>query len=205
MLRFLALAALLFFSYLMFEISWQYRAFEDDVAFLRIKREAVQHAYYLPAFFIHAWLALLALPAGLTQFSNRLRIKFPRLHRSMGWTYTGAVCIAAASGLLLAIHANGGWSSQLAFTLLGLGWLLTTGLAIQTARQKKWSAHRNWMIRSYALTLSAIMLRAWKYLIVAIWAPLPMDTYRLVAWLAWIPNILVAEIIIWRMSQREHF
>ncbi|MEL6140186.1 MAG: DUF2306 domain-containing protein [Bacteroidota bacterium] len=196
-LSFLAYGALLFFGYLMWQISWQYRGLVDDVAFLRIKRDAVQYSYYLPAFFVHAWSSLLSLPAGFTQFSSFLRRRYPHIHRWMGWTYAGAVLLfAAVSGLVLAWHANGGFWSQLAFLILGISWWGTTFLAVLAARKKNWRSHRNWMIRSYAFTLSAITLRIWKYLIVAIFAPPPMDTYRLVAWLAWVPNILIAEWII---------
>ena len=49
------------------------------------------------------------------------------------------------------------------------------------------------MIRSYALTLSAISLRLFKWIIVFIWAPPPMDTYRIVAWLGWVFNLVLVE------------
>jgi hypothetical protein len=57
------------------------------------------------------------------------------------------------------------------------------------------------MIRSYALTLSAISLRLFKYIIVFIWHPLPMDTYRIVAWLGWVVNLIIAEIIIHKKAR----
>ncbi len=59
------------------------------------------------------------------------------------------------------------------------------------------------MIRSFALTLSAITLRAWKYIIVYLFHPPPMDTYRMVAWLSWVVNLLIAEIIIIKYLQNE--
>ena len=52
------------------------------------------------------------------------------------------------------------------------------------------------MIRSYALTLSAITLRVWKLGLALTLEPRPMDLYRVVAWLGFIPNLIVAEIII---------
>jgi hypothetical protein len=53
------------------------------------------------------------------------------------------------------------------------------------------------MIRSYALTLSALTLRAWKYAITnSIGEVHPMDVYRIVAWLGWGLNLIIAEIII---------
>ena len=52
------------------------------------------------------------------------------------------------------------------------------------------------MIRSYALTLSALTLRAWKWGITNSFELPPMDVYRAVAWLGWVPNLLLAEWII---------
>ena len=54
------------------------------------------------------------------------------------------------------------------------------------------------MIRSFALTLSAITLRLWKYLIVLAFQPRPMDVYHIVAWLGWVVNLIIAEIIIFK-------
>ena len=50
------------------------------------------------------------------------------------------------------------------------------------------------MYRSYALTLSAITLRAWKWLIINVFETAPMDTYKIVAWLGWVLNLLVIEL-----------
>jgi hypothetical protein len=59
------------------------------------------------------------------------------------------------------------------------------------------------MLRSYALTLSAVTLRLWKWGIVAVFAPPPMDTYRLVAWLGWLGNLLLVEWWLWREGRSE--
>lgn len=186
-----------FFCYLMLEITLQYIPPANDVAFLRIKQDVTQHWYYLPAFFVHAYTAILVLPAGFTQFSARLRRRFPALHRQMGHLYIWAVLLAAGpTGLIIGLHANGGWWSQLAFCLLAVLWLVFTALAWQKARQKRWAAHRCWMLRSFALAFSAITLRAWKYVLVALFHPPPMDVYRWVAWLGWVLNLAAVELFI---------
>lgn len=183
----------------MLGITLQYVPPASDVAFLRIKQDAVAYWYYLPAFLVHAYAAILVLPAGVTQFSSYLRRRYPRLHRRMGWLYVSVTLVAAGpSGLILAWHANGGWSSQLAFGLLALGWLAFTGTAAYQAFRKNWGLHRDFMIRSFALALSAITLRAWKYVLVAAFHPPPMDVYRWVAWLGWGLNLLIAEWIIYK-------
>ncbi|WP_425607794.1 DUF2306 domain-containing protein [Pinibacter soli] len=77
-------------------------------------------------------------------------------------------------------------------------WIYFTTKAFLTAKQKDFKAHERFMIRSYALTLSAITLRAWKYLLVALFHPRPMDVYMIVAWMGWVLNIAFAEWLIRR-------
>jgi hypothetical protein len=198
------LTLILFYGYccwLMLQITLQYIPFQTDIAFLRIKQDELALAYYLPAFYVHVYSSMFVLLAGFTQFSNQLRTQFPLVHRSIGYLYLGVVLLLAGpSGLVLAYHANGGWSSQLAFSLLAILWLVFSVIAWQKIRQQDWIGHRNFMIRSFALSLSAITLRLWKYSLVAIFAPRPMDVYRWVAWLGWVVNLLLAEWIIWKLS-----
>lgn len=200
----LLLLAYAFFCGLMLQISLQYVPPGTDVAFLRIKQDVIHHWYYLPAFFAHAYSAVLVLPAGFTQFSSSLRRNYPYVHRLMGSVYLWTVLLLAGpSGLLIGLHANGGWSSRLAFCLLALLWLWFTTMAFVRARQKNWAAHRDFMLRSFALTLSAITLRAWKYVLVALLHPRPMDVYRWVAWLGWVLNLVVAELIIYQIYTKR--
>jgi hypothetical protein len=57
------------------------------------------------------------------------------------------------------------------------------------------------MLRSFALTLSAISLRLLKWGIVSTLAPPPMDTYKVVAWLGWMLNLAIVEIYIWEKNE----
>jgi len=199
----LLLASLAWFSYLLLLISLQYIPFSGDAAFLRIKMDEVKLPYYIPFFKAHVFTSFFLLLAGFTQFSRWVRTKYRRVHRYFGWSYIAILLVfSAPSGLVLGYHANGGWTSQLAFILLGILWIYTTTQALRHAVKKDWKKHRNFMIRSYALTLSAISLRLFKYLIVSIWQPLPMDTYRAVAWLGWVVNLVIAELIIYKKQAK---
>jgi hypothetical protein len=100
----------------------------------------------------------------------------------------------------MGIYANGGVTSQVAFCILAVLWIYFTAMAIIKIRKKDIISHRAFIIRSFALTLSAITLRAWKYLIIFAFHPGPMDAYRIVAWLGWIPNLLIAELIIHKFN-----
>jgi hypothetical protein len=106
--------------------------------------------------------------------------------------------ITGPAGLLMGFYANGGLTSKVSFVTLACLWIVFTSLAVIKARNGDFVAHRDFMIRSYALTLSALSLRAWKWGINNSFDLPPMDVYRAVAWLGWVPNILLAEFIIRR-------
>jgi hypothetical protein len=103
----------------------------------------------------------------------------------------------------MGFYANGGLSSRTAFVMLALLWIFFTAMALYKAKQKDFRAHRHYMIRSFALTLSAITLRAWKYAITNSFELPPMDVYRSVAWLGWLPNLIFAEYLIRRDKKRK--
>jgi uncharacterized membrane protein len=188
-----------FFCFLMLKITLQYVPINTDVAFLRIKQDFIHLQYYKIAFFVHVFSAIISLLAGYTQFSKKIRTNYPKIHRRLGWIYILSVLLfAAPSGFIIGIFANGGISSQIAFCLLSTLWILFTVKALLTAKKKQFSEHRKWMIRSFALTLSAITLRAWKVSLVYFFHPKPMDIYQVVAWLGWVLNLIIAEIIIFK-------
>lgn len=194
-------AGLVYCTYLMALITQQYLPLELDAAFLRLKGDALAWPYYAYAFFAHVFSSIVVLLLGAPQFSARLRERFPRPHRALGKAYIALILgVAAPSGLVMAIHANGGWTAQLSFTLQALLWWGWTYAAYQAARRRAWEAHRYYMLLSYALTLSAITLRLWKWGLVSLWAPPPMDTYRVVAWLGWVGNVLVVQLYWWRQQ-----
>ena len=200
-------AVLLVYSYtlwLMVEITLQYKYLGTEVAFLAIKQDYISLPYFVPAFYVHVFSAILVLPAGYTQFSSRIRATAPNLHKRMGRLYVWVtLLLAGPSGLVLGIYANGGPSSQTAFCLLAVGWMYTTYMAMRSVSRRQIAAHRAWMMRSFALTLSAITLRAWKYVLVWAFHPRPMDVYRVVAWLGWTLNLLVVEAILYHQRQRK--
>ncbi|MQP28704.1 DUF2306 domain-containing protein [Sphingobacterium faecium] len=195
------LVLILLFAYscmLMGEITWRYRNFELDASFLQIKQtEITEISWYKYAFYIHVIFAILALPAGFTQFNKTILKTFPGLHKTLGYLYVVVILFfAAPSGFLIGMKANGGLVAQVAFTLLAVSWFYYTLQAVLKAKNGDFKAHKNFMIRSFALTCSALTLRYWKVIVVYFFQPNPMDLYPLIAWLGWIPNLLIAEWII---------
>jgi len=202
----LILAFYTYLCWLMLEITLQYIPIQLDVAFLAIKQDYIHLLHYQIAFFVHVFSSIFVLLAGFTQFSKHIRKKYPSIHKRIGWLYI--ICIlffSAPSGFIIGIYANGGVLSQIAFCLLAVLWIYCTYKATTSIIKRQIISHEIWMIRSFSLTLSALTLRAWKYIIVALFQPRPMDVYQIVAWLGWVLNILIAEIIIFKKYEKKRF
>ena len=197
-LKLFLLALLAFFSFLMLRIIFLYIPIQNDVAFLQLKQSYIHITEWRIAFFVHVFSSILALLAGFTQFSKWFLKHRPRLHRAMGYMYVvNILMVTGPAGLLMSFYANGGISSRIAFVMLSVLWIGFTAIALYKALQKDFKAHRIFMIRSYALTLSAITLRVWKVLLANYTDIPPMDRYRIIAWLGWVLNLLLAECIIY--------
>ncbi len=189
---------LLFFSYLMLLITLQYVPVRRDVAFLLIKEDVVNLLHYRIAFFAHVYTGIFVLLSGMLQFSSYIRQRFPVVHRWSGRVYAlSIIFIAGPTGFIMGIYGNGGWISRSAFCLLAVLWVIFTYKGIAAARAYNFVIHKSWMYRSYALTLSAISLRLWKWVLVLLFQPRPMDVYHVVSWLGWIGNLLIAELLIY--------
>jgi uncharacterized membrane protein len=188
------LLLLIFFTILMVNITIPYFSFDDKTAFLKIKQWVIHNQVWKTSFYIHVMTSCLCLVAGATQFSARFLKNYPYLHRKIGVFYVTIIIVfSGPSGFVMSIYANGGLISQTAFVSLSILWMSFTYLGYYNARKRNFVNHRKFMIRSFALTLSAITLRVWKFAIVLAFRPQPMDAYMMVAWLGWIPNLIVAE------------
>lgn len=190
-------AALLFFAYLMLLITAQYIPARTDAAFLLIKEDVVGLLHYRIAFFAHVYTGMFVLMAGMLQFPAYVRKSFPMVHKWAGRVYAYLIIfITGPAGFVMGIYGNGGWISQSAFCILAVLWIVFTWKGVSAIIALQMAVHKKWMYRSYALTLSAISLRLWKWLIVLLFAPRPMDVYHIVSWLGWTGNLLIAEMLI---------
>ena len=188
----------------MARITVAYLPYNTDVGFLQIKQDYIDIDHWRVAFFIHVYASMWVLLAGFTQFSSHLQSFYPRVLRALGYVYvTNVLLITGPAALLMSVYANGGITSKIGFGLLAVGWISFTAMALIKAKNGDFVAHRNFMMRSYALTLSALTLRAWKWGITNTVELPPMDVYRAVAWLGFVPNILIAELLIRRYQFGE--
>lgn len=148
--------------------------------------------------YTHVTTAIIAISIGWIQFISKLRAKSYRLHKIIGRIYSGCIVLSGISGIYLSFYATGGLISTLGFLMLSLAWLYTLYQAIRAiAVRKDIIAHKKWMTRNFALTFAAVTLR--------IYLPVSMllfgtehfnEYYQAIAWLCWVPNLFVAELIL---------
>lgn len=150
------------------------------------------------AFRLHIFPGGIALLTGWSQFSSKLRTTRLSLHRTLGKIYVAAVLVSGTAGLYIAHYATGGPVSQWGFGLLAVAWLTTTAMAFSRIKAMDIDAHQQWMIRSYALAFAAVTLRIYMPFLQAVAGMDFLDAYRLVAWMCWVPNLLVAELMVRR-------
>jgi uncharacterized membrane protein len=103
----------------------------------------------------HTISGVIALVAGPIQFSSRLRTRYLKFHRILGRIYFICVFIGALTGMALASGRPG----MPGTCMQGAAWIVCTTAAVVTARNLQIAEHRQWMIRSYAVTFTFVSSR----------------------------------------------
>lgn len=147
-------------------------------------------AYGLP---LHAGLGAVALLIGPFQFLQSLRSKAPNVHRALGMIYVTACLVSALAGFVLATGNTSGAVAGAGFGLAAIVWTVCTARGLSNVVAGHYAAHRRWMIRSYAMTFSAVTLRVQLGLALASGLDFA-EFYPILAFSAWIPNLIVAEL-----------
>lgn len=145
--------------------------------------------------YTHIFASTVALAVGPFQFSTRLRQRYPAAHRWAGRAYLAVgVLVGGLSGLYMATFAFGGLAAKIGFAALALMWLFTGTKAFLCIRRGAVAEHRRWVVRNFSLTLAAVTLRI--HLPSSMVLGIPFDiAYPFIAWLCWVPNLLLAELL----------
>jgi hypothetical protein len=120
-----------------------------------------------------------------------------RVHRACGAVYIASATGLGVTGLILAPRAYTGPVASVGFTVLALATLFTTWTALRMVLAHRYGEHRRWMIRSFSLILAGVMLRVWVPLFYGLSGARIVDftfetAYATIAWLCWVPNLLIA-------------
>jgi uncharacterized membrane protein len=143
---------------------------------------------------IHIAGAATALLIGPIQFLPWIR-KRRVAHRRLGRVYVVGCLIGGVGGLIVAFGSTAGPIATAGFGSLAVIWIIANVQGWRSARARRFDTHRAWMIRSFALTFAAVTLRLYLPLFPLLGVSF-LDGYRAVSFLAWIPNLALAELYI---------
>lgn len=169
-----------------------------------------ESTFRLIGLYVHMFAGGLALLIGPFQFLTRIRNSKPTLHRWMGRIYLICILLGGLSAFVIAPGMISGLVGEIGLITLAILWLWTVWNAYRNIRAGNIEIHRDWMTRNYALTFAAVTLRLWLGILIGTQVPLLetkyagdfdalfVEVYRVVMWLSWVPNLIVAEMIIHR-------
>lgn len=163
-------------------------------------QELLANTFWNICFYSHISLGGIALLIGWSQFSEKFRKKSIQLHRNIGKIYIVSVLISAIAGIYIGYYATGGIITAVGFVSLGIIWFYTTLKAFFEIKAGRVEEHKKMMVYSYAACFAAVTLRLWLPLLIVIFNDF-IIAYRLVAWLAWVPNLVVAHFIILKKTK----
>jgi len=153
-------------------------------------------------FYTHIIFGGIALLTGWSQFSSSIRKNRTNLHRYLGKIYVFCVMLSSIAGISIGFYATGGWIAMTGFIGLGVTWFSTTLAAYWFILRKDIAQHQKMMIYSYGACFAAVTLRIWLPVLTASFGDF-IPAYRLVAWLCWVPNILVAYYLVSKLNKKS--
>ncbi|MCR6483497.1 DUF2306 domain-containing protein [Amycolatopsis sp. OK19-0408] len=168
----------------------------------RIPNVTVIPARY-PLLIVHIATATIALLTLCLQMWPWLRERHPKAHRISGRVYVFAGALpAAVLSVVLSFMATSS-HGVLGVITAGVFWGVTTAVGFLRARQGRWSAHRRWMLYSFAFALQAVWARLLAIgSIVLGLSPDPILMGEAGTWLGWIVNVLLVQWWLVRTARR---
>ncbi|MEM7037834.1 MAG: DUF2306 domain-containing protein [Bacteroidota bacterium] len=203
LVKFPVIAVILFVGYLIFELSLSYYDPDFSRGYL-IDKAAVFDGPFKYGLYAHIVSMPLLLLIGTAQVFFRYEGRAGAVHRVLGRVYGGMVLLVAApSGLILAGYAFGGDWAKVSFYLLAVLWWLFTAAAWYCARKRDFRRHRDFMVRSYLLMISAVFLRLISFGMIAGLHWVGPEPYMWSAWLSWVPFLVGYEVV--RLVRRRWY
>lgn len=144
-------------------------------------------------FFLHILLGVIALLVGAYQLTNKSRQNRKR-HRLLGRIYGFAILLNVILVPYIALYATGGVPSTIAFLVVDIFWLVTTATAIVYIKHKNVVKHREWMLRSYAVTFVFVTFRIFLLIIKSLMHTSLSVSFPLSVYLAILINLLFTQV-----------
>lgn len=165
-----------------------------------VVRVAPRHPDHFAAVYIHVIGGTVMLTLGaMALYVGWTRRAFG-WHKYLGYGYLTGGVVGAGAGLALSIiNAHPPHGIGVATGALAVTWLTFAAMALRAALNKRFDAHREWVIRSYVLTWTFVFCRVVMRL--PIYETFGPDGITATIWLAWVVPLIVCEIALqWSRS-----
>jgi len=145
----------------------------------------------------HVLAGSVAIISGIIQFWPKLRNYNWKLHRALGFIYLLSIVLSGTSALILAFTTayEVNWANAFTLQIWASVWLGSTFIAYYAIARKKVNLHKQWMTRSYIVTM-AFLISGIAYRIPYVQQ---LGSYEELAtvlfWMGWAVPLFVYEII----------
>jgi uncharacterized membrane protein len=177
---------------------------DGPIGLLQTKSDALMRdGWWRLGFYTHMVAGGVALSVGWSQFIKQWRARYLKAHRAVGKIYVVMVCVSGLAAVCISPHTTTGWIAGLGFGTLGLVWIHVTLNAYRCIRKGDLQGHKFMMVYSYSACCAAVTLRLWLPLLYGL---LKLDfnlAYPIVAWLCWVPNLMIAHVLNSRDLKRD--
>ena len=161
------------------------------------------NVFWNVGFYTHIIFGGLALLVGWVQFNSRLRQRKMSVHRIIGKVYLIAALLSSVASIYIAFYATGGIVATLGFLSLGCIWFYSTIRSYIYIKNGCVDLHQYMATYSYAACFSAVTLRIFLPLLIFIFHDF-IKAYTIVAWLFWVPNIIVAYFLVVKLHREKY-
>jgi hypothetical protein len=190
-----------FFSVLLIVNTIPYFNFSKEFSFIQERAVLFLRPIYNVCFYLHIFAGMFCIGAALLQFSSYILKKRKRIHIWSGRVYVMVVLvIGAPTGLYMSFFAKGSMAERGLFMFMAISWFFFTLKGFTTILKKHVLAHKIWMIRSYAMALTAVTFRVYYIILYLYDVPLTLN-YEVSLWMSVVGNLMVAEYLIYRKSK----
>lgn len=191
-----------FFSLLLVYNTIPYFSFSTDFSFIEERIVLFAKPLYSWCFYIHIFAGMWCISAALLQFSSYILKKRKKIHVWSGKIYVFVVLVLGApTGMYMSFFAKGSMAERMLFMFMAIVWFITTVRGLQAVHERNIISHKNWMIRSYTMAMTAVTFRIYHIVFYLLeWNH--TDNYEVSLWISVVGNILAAEYIIWRKNKK---
>jgi hypothetical protein len=166
----------------------------DELLYAATRDRTGESAIRTTALIVHLVFAAPLLLLPVLQFSRRFRMRWPAWHRRAGWLYLVSAITASSLAIYLGLTFDslGRRTPTVIFAAL---WLFFSNAALVCARRRAFTAHEQFVVRSYAMALAFVFVRIMGEAEDVLFAFLPSTELRGVTreWLCFVLPLLAVE------------